>query len=72
MLHAFCRCDITDILIEMHRILRPGGTVIIRDHIDVLVKVKRIVDHMRWDGKVLHSENGPFHPEKLLVVDNSE
>ncbi|KAF7837143.1 putative methyltransferase PMT19 [Senna tora] len=27
-------CDITDILLEMHRILRPEGGVVIRDHVD--------------------------------------
>ncbi|KAJ7979070.1 S-adenosyl-L-methionine-dependent methyltransferases superfamily protein [Quillaja saponaria] len=65
------KCDITDILLEMHRILRPMGAVIIRDHVDVIVKVKGILHRMRWSGKVSHSERGPFHPEKVLFVDNS-
>ncbi|KAK6930606.1 putative S-adenosyl-L-methionine-dependent methyltransferase [Dillenia turbinata] len=66
------KCDIQDILLEMYRILRPGGAVIIRDHIDVIVKVIDIMERMRWKGKISHSERGPFHPEKVLVVDNSE
>ncbi|TKY50548.1 methyltransferase PMT19 [Spatholobus suberectus] len=66
------KCDITDILIEMHRILRPEGAVIIRDHIDVLVKVKRVINQIRWDGKIFHGGNGPFNQEKVLLVDNSE
>ncbi|KAI4334761.1 hypothetical protein L6164_013473 [Bauhinia variegata] len=66
------KCDITDILLEMHRILRPDGAVIIRDHVDILVKVERIVDQIRWKGKILHSEGGAFHPEKILIIDNSE
>lgn len=56
----------------MYRILRPQGAVIIRDHVDIIVKVKGITDQMKWNGRVLHSENGPFHPEKILLVDNSE
>jgi hypothetical protein len=56
----------------MHRILRPEGAVIIRDHVDILVKVKGITDRMRWNAKILHSEKGPFHPEKILLLDNSE
>ena len=65
------RCDILYILLEMYRILRPDGAIIIREHVDIIVKVKDITDRMRWNGKILHSENGPFHPEKILLVDNS-
>lgn len=67
-----CRCDITFILIEMHRILRPGGTIIIRDEADIITKVKGITDQIKWKGEILHSENGPSHSEKLLLIDNSE
>ena len=56
----------------MQRIVRPYGAVIIRDHVDVIVKVKKVIDQIRWNGKILHSENGPFHSEKVLIVDNSE
>ncbi|XP_030527980.1 probable methyltransferase PMT19 [Rhodamnia argentea] len=66
------KCDILDILLEIYRILRPEGALIIRDHVDIIVKVKDMVDRMRWNGKVFHSENGPYHPQKVLLVDNSE
>lgn len=66
-----CRCDTLDILMEMHRILRPKGSVIISDHVDVIVKLKDAVKRLRWNGKVFHSEKGPFHSEKILLVDNS-
>lgn len=65
------KCDITDILLEMDRILRPEGAIIVRDHVDVVVKVKRFADQLRWHSLIVHSEDGPFDPEKLLVVDNS-
>nr|QTZ19444.1 putative methyltransferase PMT19 [Bixa orellana] len=68
----FDKCDFVDILLEIYRILRPDGAVIIRDHVDIIMKVKSITDQMRWNGKVLHSEKGPFHSEKILLVDNSE
>ncbi|KAK9288645.1 hypothetical protein L1049_017105 [Liquidambar formosana] len=64
------KCDILDILFEMYRILRPKGSIIIRDHVEIVVKVKKITDQMRWNGKILHSELGPFHSEKMLFVDN--
>lgn len=65
------KCDIIDILLEMDRILRPEGTVIIRDHVDVIVKAKRSADRLGWQSRIVHSENGPFDSEKLLLVDNS-
>ncbi|ONK72443.1 uncharacterized protein A4U43_C04F19480 [Asparagus officinalis] len=65
------KCDIIEILLEMDRILRPDGAVIIRDHVDVVAKVKREADRLQWNSRIVHTEMGPFHPEKLLVVDNS-
>ncbi|OMO79607.1 putative S-adenosyl-L-methionine-dependent methyltransferase protein [Corchorus olitorius] len=66
------KCDFVDILLEIYRIVRPQGAVIIRDHVDVIMKLKRITDQMRWHGQVSHSEKGPFNAEKILLVDNSE
>lgn len=55
----------------MHRILRPEGAVIIRDHVDIIGKLKGIAERMGWNTKLTHSENGPFHPHKILFLDNS-
>nr|CAD1829968.1 unnamed protein product [Ananas comosus var. bracteatus] len=62
------RCDITYILLEMDRILRPEGAVIIRDTAEVLVKVRSIIERMRWRSQTVDHESGPFHPEKILVA----
>ncbi|KAM7468542.1 hypothetical protein LguiB_016104 [Lonicera macranthoides] len=62
------KCDFEDILLEMDRILRPEGAVIIRDEVDVLMKVKKIVGGMRWDTKMTDHEDGPLVPEKILVA----
>ncbi|KAB2632291.1 methyltransferase PMT14 [Pyrus ussuriensis x Pyrus communis] len=61
-------CKLEDILLEMDRILRPEGTVIFRDEVDVLNKVRKIVGGMRWDAKIMDHEDGPLVPEKILVV----
>lgn len=63
-----CRCDTEDILLEMDRILRPEGAVIIRDEVDVLIKVKKLVEGMRWDTKMVDHEDGPLVPEKVLIA----
>ncbi|XP_047319873.1 probable methyltransferase PMT2 [Impatiens glandulifera] len=62
------KCNLEDILLEMDRILRPEGAVIIRDEVDVLVKVKGIIGGMRWDAKLMDHEDGPLVSEKILVA----
>lgn len=57
-----------DVLLEMDRILRPEGSVIIRDDVDVLMKVKRMTNGLRWNSKSVDHEDGPLVPEKVLVV----
>lgn len=52
----------------MDRILRPEGTVIFRDAVEVLVKIQSITDGMRWNSQVIDHESGPFNPEKILVA----
>ncbi|KAG8094159.1 hypothetical protein GUJ93_ZPchr0012g21239 [Zizania palustris] len=62
------RCDITYILLEMDRILRPEGTVIFRDSVEVLIKIQAITEGMRWKSQIMDHESGPFNPEKILVA----
>lgn len=63
-----CRCEVEDILLEMDRILRPEGSIIFRDDVDVLVKVKSIMDAMQYDSTIVDHENGPRHREKILLA----
>lgn len=62
------RCQLEDILLEMDRILRPEGAVMLRDEVDVLNKVKKIAGGMRWNIKLMDHEDGPLVPEKILVA----
>ncbi|KAM7475620.1 hypothetical protein LguiB_022863 [Lonicera macranthoides] len=62
------KCNLEDILLEMDRILRPEGTVIIRDEQHVLNNVKGIVGGMRWNMKIVDHEDGPLVPEKVLFA----
>ncbi|KAK6918430.1 putative S-adenosyl-L-methionine-dependent methyltransferase [Dillenia turbinata] len=62
------RCEMEDILLEMDRILRPEGCVIFRDDVDVLVKIKDIIDEFDWDSRIVDHEDGPLEREKLLVA----
>ncbi|GMI98366.1 hypothetical protein like AT4G00750 [Hibiscus trionum] len=62
------KCEMEDIILEMDRILRPEGSVIIRDDVDVLVKLKNIMDGMQWDGRILDHEDGPHERNKILFA----
>ncbi|CDP05238.1 unnamed protein product [Coffea canephora] len=62
------RCEMEDILLEMDRILRPEGSLIIRDDVDTLVKAKRIADALNWDSQIVDHEDGPLEREKLLFA----
>ncbi|CAM8981184.1 unnamed protein product [Rhodiola kirilowii] len=62
------KCNFEDILIEMDRILRPEGAVIIRDQIDVLNKVNKIAKGTRWNTKMVDHEDGPLVREKVLFA----
>lgn len=62
------KCSMEDILLEMDRILRPEGAVILRDRDAVLTKVRKIVGGMRWNTKMVDHEDGPLPSEKLLFA----
>ncbi|KAG8488957.1 hypothetical protein CXB51_016965 [Gossypium anomalum] len=62
------RCDMEDILLEMDRVLRPEGSVIIRDDVDVLLKIKKIIEVMQWEGRIADHEKGPHQREKILFA----
>lgn len=51
----------------MDRILRPEGTVIIRENnIDILTKLQSITSGMRWDTRLVDHEDGPHLSENAL------
>ncbi|KAJ9188383.1 hypothetical protein P3X46_003744 [Hevea brasiliensis] len=62
------RCEMEDILLEMDRILRPEGSVIIRDDVDILLKVKSIVNGMQWDVIIAENERSAHAREKVLFA----
>ncbi|AQK40778.1 putative methyltransferase PMT9 [Zea mays] len=42
-------CSLEDLLIEMDRILRTYGYAIIRDKVDVVTYIKKLLPALRWD-----------------------
>ncbi|KAL5863585.1 hypothetical protein ACOSQ3_001099 [Xanthoceras sorbifolium] len=62
------RCEMEDILLEMDRILRPEGSVIIPDDVDNLLEIKRITDVMQWESRIVDHEKSPHYREKILFA----
>lgn len=57
-----------DLMVEIDRILRPGGTVIVRDSPEVIDKVNRIAHAVRWKS-VTHAKEPESHGrEKILIA----
>ncbi|XP_048574146.1 probable methyltransferase PMT2 [Triticum urartu] len=62
------KCKMEDIMLEMDRILRPEGTVILRDDIDVLLRVDKVATGMRWKTMMANHEDSPHIREKVLYA----
>ncbi|ONK61987.1 uncharacterized protein A4U43_C08F35640 [Asparagus officinalis] len=61
------RCNITLILLEMDRILRPGGLAYIRDSKSVLEEIKEITEAMGWRSDLRDTSGGPYANRKILT-----
>lgn len=57
-----------DLMVEMDRILRPEGTVIVRDSPDVIEKVRRIAQAIRWTTTTPVKEPESNGKERILVA----
>ncbi|GMN61319.1 hypothetical protein TIFTF001_030402 [Ficus carica] len=62
------RCNLVDLMVEMDRILRPKGTVVIRDSPEVIDKVARIARAVRWTATIHEKEPESNGREKILVA----
>ncbi|KAH0455094.1 hypothetical protein IEQ34_017018 [Dendrobium chrysotoxum] len=74
LLHAFGlfsteqkRCNITSILLEMDRILRPGGRVYIRDSKYIVDEIQTITVAMGWRSDQHDTSEGPYASRRILI-----
>lgn len=65
-------CSLEDLLIEMDRILRPKGFVIVRDHPSVIKYVHKYLNALRWDDWVFEVEprddSLSMNEERVLIA----
>ncbi|KAL8132848.1 putative methyltransferase PMT10 [Apium graveolens] len=60
------RCNISSIMLEVDRILRPGGHVYIRDTVTVMDELQEIANAMGWVTILYDTGEGPHASWKLL------
>ncbi|KAL2519293.1 putative methyltransferase PMT4 [Abeliophyllum distichum] len=58
-------CSMIDLLIEMDRILRPEGWVIISDKVGPIERARMLATQLRWEARVIDLQNGS--DQRLLV-----
>ncbi|CAH2059450.1 unnamed protein product [Thlaspi arvense] len=61
------RCNLESVMAEIDRILRPEGTFIVRDDIETIGEVEKMVKSMKWKVKTTQSKDN----EVLLSVQKS-
>ncbi|XP_057435543.1 probable pectin methyltransferase QUA3 isoform X2 [Lotus japonicus] len=62
------RCSIVDLMVEIDRMLRPEGTVVVRDTPEVINKVASIARAVRWKPIIHDKEPDSHGREKILVA----
>ncbi|EOY18091.1 hypothetical protein SCA6_000297 [Theobroma cacao] len=63
------RCNMSTIMLEMDRILRPGGRVYIRDSLDVMDELQDIAKAMGWHPSLRDTSEGPHASYRILTCD---
>ncbi|GBG62280.1 hypothetical protein CBR_g29888 [Chara braunii] len=61
------RCELTDVMLEMDRILRPNGVVIVRDLDYVVERVANAAKLMRWNCQSFSDDHRSVASEEVLV-----
>ncbi|OVA15574.1 putative S-adenosyl-L-methionine-dependent methyltransferase [Macleaya cordata] len=63
------RCNISTIMLEMDRILRPGGRAFIRDTLAVMDEIKEMANAMGWQSNMRDTPEGPHASRRLLMCE---
>ena len=59
----------SSIMLEMNRILRPGGRVYIRDSVTVIDEVQEIAKAIGWHVMLRDTAEGPHASYRILACD---
>jgi len=59
------KCGMLDLFLEMDRILRPEGWVVLRDEVQKIEEARAITAQLRWDARIVELEHD--NEQRLLV-----
>ncbi|CAJ2644404.1 probable pectin methyltransferase QUA2 isoform X2 [Trifolium pratense] len=59
------RCTMLDIFIEIDRLLRPEGWIIIRDTVPLIESARALTTRLKWDARVIEIESDS--DQRLLI-----
>jgi SAM-dependent methyltransferase len=59
------RCSLMDLFLEMDRILRPEGWVVLSDKLGVIEMARTLAARVRWEARVIDIQDGS--DQRLLV-----
>ncbi|XP_076948774.1 putative pectin methyltransferase QUA3 [Bidens hawaiensis] len=62
------RCSIVDMMVEIDRLLRPEGTLVIRDSPEMIKKVNHVASSVRWESTIHDTEPESNGNEQILVA----
>ncbi|XP_009773760.1 putative methyltransferase PMT11 [Nicotiana tabacum] len=63
------RCNISTIMLEMDRLLRPGGRIYIRDSLAVMDELQEVGKAMGWHVSLRDTSEGPHASYRILTCD---
>ncbi|KAF2318876.1 hypothetical protein GH714_011381 [Hevea brasiliensis] len=63
------RCNISTIMLEMDRILRPGGRAYIRESLNVMDELQETAKAMGWHVALHDTSEGPHASYRILICD---
>lgn len=50
------RCNLVPVIVEVDRILRPGGKLIVRDNIETIGEIENMVKSLHWDIRMIYTK----------------
>ncbi|XP_027913521.1 probable methyltransferase PMT4 isoform X1 [Vigna unguiculata] len=59
------RCSMVNLFLEMDRILRPEGWVILSDNMQIIEMARTLAAQVRWEARIINLQNGS---DQLLLV----
>lgn len=63
------RCNVSSIMLEMDRILRPGGRVYIRDALAIMDELQEVAKAIGWHVALRDTSEGPYASYRILTAD---